>query len=117
MQAYKFMLTLVTIFFVSACSERLTTAGSNVITSMEKLDGNYEPLGVIYAFDGDGCGLWGTSGSFESAEAKIRNQAAERGAAYVHITDLKTPVSTGTCAAHRYDITGDAYRLISSEEP
>ena len=111
------MLVLSVLLATSACSEKLTPAGERVKTSMEKPEGHYELVGVIHAFDGEGCGLLGTSGSFEAAQAKLRNEAATKGATYIHITKVQTPVSTGSCAAHRYDITGVAYRPSSSEMP
>jgi hypothetical protein len=99
---------------LSGCSEELTSKGKYVKTGVEKPGDKFEVIKVIHANDGSGCGLLGESGSFESAQNKLRNTAAEIGATYVRIISTQTPKDVSDCLQRRYSITGEAYREIAT---
>jgi hypothetical protein len=79
-----------------------------------------KPITVLQAVHGSGCGLLGTLGNYEGALNILRNQAAEAGANYVHITHQKAPYSDGQCRHNEYVLEGTAYRVageIADENP
>jgi hypothetical protein len=67
-------------------------------------------LGSLRATDGQGCGLFGTLGSYEGALAKLREQAYKLGADYVQITSVTEPHPDHECVQKEYKLTGVAYR-------
>ena len=60
--------------------------------------------------DGQGCGVFGQSGSREGARQKLRAEAAKLGASYVHITEAEEPKPNHQCLEHQYKLRGVAYR-------
>ena len=68
-------------------------------------------LQSLTAVDGEGCGMFGTPGTYEGALKKLRKSAKSLGADYVQITHVKEPYADHQCAHRVYTVTGTAYRV------
>jgi hypothetical protein len=78
---------------------------------------NYELIGPITAYDGNGCGLYGRRGTYENAINALRVKAVSMGADYVSITKITEPhLANPNCFANPYVISGMVYRK-TSESP
>ncbi len=71
-------------------------------------------LGPVEGQSGNGCAGFGTIGTYESAEADLRNRAAAMGANYVEIQSVVPPHDNGTqCPDNRMMVHGVAYSLAA----
>jgi hypothetical protein len=68
-------------------------------------------IGPIEAVHGNGCGGFGAKGTYESALAELRNQAAEKGGNYVQLMTMTEPHSEHGCFDDRFIIRGIVYRV------
>jgi len=59
----------------------------------------------------------GHSGSYERAEAKLRDETAEIGGDYVKIVKVLPAIQTLDCLSNRWGIEGIAYRTGSAMPP
>jgi hypothetical protein len=74
-------------------------------------------LGAVKSEDGTGCGIMGHSGSYERAEAKLRDETAAMGGDYVEIVKVLPAIQTLDCLSNRWAIDGIAYRTGSAVTP
>jgi hypothetical protein len=70
----------------------------------------YERLTLISAQSGKGCGVTGSRGSREDAEAKLRAEAERVGATYVQLTEQSGPKPNHQCLEHEHKLGGIGYR-------
>lgn len=77
--------------------------------------GPHEQLGAITATHGGGCGLYGRRGTYEGADAILRNKAAKLGADYVQILRITEPHMEGICMYQGFVIDGMAYRTMRAQ--
>ena len=68
------------------------------------------PLGDVLGEHGSGCGLSGQKGTYEGAEAVLRERTAAMGGDYARILSVEPPVHTMDCLANRWVIRAVAYR-------
>jgi hypothetical protein len=69
-------------------------------------------LGMVKGSDGQGCGLFGTTGTQERAYTSLKNNAMAMGADYVQILTVIKPFQDGQCWHNKeYSISGMAYKL------
>jgi len=68
----------------------------------------YVEVGPITATHGGGCGIYGSTGSYEGAYALLKNKATTLGADYVQIYKIVEPHSEIGCFHKAYTITGTA---------
>jgi hypothetical protein len=73
--------------------------------------GGSRSLGPVEAVHGDGCGGFGTKGSYESALAVLRNKAQTMGGNYVQVMTMTEPHSENGCFDDRFVIRGVVFRL------
>jgi hypothetical protein len=74
-------------------------------------------LGPVEATHGEGCGIHGTQGTYESAVAVLRNEAAARGGDYVHIVKAVEPHVEGGCYDNRFIVRGILFRTRAASLP
>lgn len=70
-----------------------------------------ENLGPVEAVNGHGCGLYGAKGSYEGAQAELREQAAQRGGDYVQVVKATEPHVEGGCYDVRFILRGVVFRV------
>jgi hypothetical protein len=75
---------------------------------------NARELGAVQSEDGTGCGILGKSGSYERAEAKLRDETATMGGDYVEIVKVHPAIQTLDCLSNHWAIEGVAYRTGSA---
>jgi hypothetical protein len=68
------------------------------------------PITVVH---GEGCGVYGSVGTYEGAYNLLKNRAAALGADYVEIMTLQPPHTEGRCFLDAFVIQGTAYRRAS----
>jgi hypothetical protein len=112
----------VLLFLVSAvgCSvpkPALTPRESAVTVRKTAPASNARELGAVKSVDGSGCGLSGHRGSYEGAEAKLREETAALGADYVEIVKVTPAIQSLDCLSNRWAIEGIAYRTGSAATP
>ncbi len=99
---------------LAACQARpeaVTPGAQAVHVSKSDPPASAKNLGPIEVVHGHGCGLNGAKGSYDSAEAELRNQAEERGGDYVQITKVTEPHVEGGCYDERFTIRGVVFRV------
>jgi hypothetical protein len=74
-------------------------------------------LGAVESEDGSGCGMLGHAGSYEGAEAKLRDETAVMGGDYVEIVKVIPAIQSLDCLSNRWAIEGIAYRTGSAVPP
>jgi len=67
-------------------------------------------LGEVLGEHGAGCGLSGQKGTYEGAEAVLRERTAAMGGDYAQIVSVEPPVHTMDCLANRWVIHAMAYK-------
>lgn len=74
----------------------------------------YEYVGEVSGVSGNGCGMYGTEGSFAESAKALRNEAYALGADYVQIMAQTKPGLQGSaeagCYRNKYQIDGTAYK-------
>ncbi len=94
-----------------AAPARLSVQGSDVQVGKAHPVADATVLGPVDGQSGSGCAGFGAIGTYETAEADLRNRAAALGANYVEIQTVVPPHDTGTqCPDNRMIIHGMAYR-------
>lgn len=92
----------------------LSEQGSKVEVGKHDPSPNMEEIGPVSATHGDGCGGFGTRGTYEGAYTLLKNEAARMGADYVQILTLSEPyLRNPNCFDNRFVIRGIAYRQRS----
>jgi hypothetical protein len=88
----------------------LTPAAQAVVLGDAAPPDGYVEVRSLDVTDGQGCGVFGRSGSREGARQKLRAEAAKLGASYVRITEAEEPKPNHQCLEHQYKLHGIAYR-------
>jgi hypothetical protein len=96
--------------FATAATPALIPSAQAVQTGKGAPLPGMRELGPIEAVHGSGCGALGTRGTFEGANAMLRNQAAIMGATYVQVFMFTEPHDAGGCYDDRFVIRGMAYQ-------
>jgi Domain of unknown function (DUF4156) len=101
---------------LSACAPPppavLSPQGSTVHVGKEYPTSGATLLGRVDGQSGSGCAGFGTIGTYETAEADLRNRAAAIGANYVAVQTIVSPHDNGTqCSDNRMIVHGVAYAL------
>jgi hypothetical protein len=68
-------------------------------------------LGPVASEDGSGCGMSGHRGSYDRAEANLRDRTAAMGGDYVEIVKVTPAIQSLDCLSNRWAIEGMAYRI------
>lgn len=90
---------------------QLSQQGSTVHVGKTRPASNARELGPVDGESGNGCAGFGTIGTYESAEADLRNHTAEMGGNYAEILTVLPPHDTGTqCPDNRMIIHGVAFK-------
>src|SRR5580692_8294282 len=110
------------LFLLSAAGCRaprpvLTPRESAVAVGKTAPGSNARALGAVEGEDGSGCGILGHAGSYEGAEAKLRDETAVMGGDYVEIVKVLPAIQTMDCLSNRWAIEGIAYRTGSAVTP
>jgi hypothetical protein len=93
----------------------LSSAAKAVRVVKADPDGNYQELGPITATDGSGCGLFGSTGTYDNAVFKIKALAAKRGGDYVQIFNLREPYFRPGCFDNAYVVSGTLFKKTAGE--
>ncbi len=112
---------LATALLIAGCAAprpaaQLNKQGSTVRVGKARPSPTARELGPFEGESGNGCAGFGTIGTYESAEADLRNRTAAMGGDYAAILTVLPPHDTGTqCPDNRMLIRGVAYK--TSEPP
>jgi hypothetical protein len=91
----------------------LSTQGGTVHVGRAPPSSNARSLGPVEGQSGYGCAGFGTIGTYQAAEADLRNRTASLGGDYVEIQTVLPPHDTGTqCPDNRMIIHGFAYKTV-----
>jgi hypothetical protein len=107
-------------FFFAGCAApkplaQLNAQGSMVHVGKERPASSATALGYVEGDSGSGCAGFGTIGTYETAEADLRNRTAAIGGDYAQIVAVLPPHDTGApCPDNRMVIRGMAYRMGES---
>jgi hypothetical protein len=105
---------VVSMFVLVGCAAtlvQLSEQGSKVEVGKRDPDPGMEEIGPVSATHGDGCGAFGTRGTYEGAYTLLKNEAARLGADFVQILTLTEPYHRNpNCFDNRFVIRGIAYR-------
>jgi tetratricopeptide (TPR) repeat protein len=105
---------VVAAFLTAACAAPMVILSQNAthvqIAPDLPLPDLYTEVGPLHAQDGDGCGGFGTSGTYAGAVNTLRNQAATVGADMLRITSAIGPHLDGMCGDNSYKLDAIAYR-------
>ncbi len=105
------------VFTASAASRstvQLSAQGSGVHVGRTHPPSNATRLGPVEGESGSGCAGFGTIGTYEMAEADLRNRTAAMGGDYAEIQTIVAPHDTGTqCPDNRMILRGAAYRTVA----
>jgi hypothetical protein len=88
----------------------LTPRESSVRVGKARPPPDARELGPVTSEDGSGCGFTGRRGSYEGAEANLRDRTAAMGGDYVEIVKVSPAIQTLDCLSNRWAIEGIAYR-------
>ncbi len=92
---------------------QLSAQGTAVHVGRTHPSPNARVLGPVEGESGSGCAGFGTIGTYETAEADLRNRTAAMGGDYVEIQAIAPPHDTGTqCPDNRMVIRGVAYKTV-----
>ncbi len=90
---------------------KLSAEGTAVHVSRTHPSLKAKVLGPVEGESGNGCAGFGTIGTYETAEADLRNRTAAMGGDYVEIQAIAPPHDTGTqCPDNRMILRGVAYK-------
>jgi hypothetical protein len=73
---------------------------------------NFEEVGPVSGFHGNGCGGFGYLGTYEGAVTNIKNNAHRMHANYVQIFTITEPHFRPGCFDNIYKLSGTAYRQV-----
>ena len=75
---------------------------------------NFQEIGPVSGYNGQGCGLYGSLGTYEGAVTDLKNNAHAMGADFVQIFTINEPSSEPLCWDNQYTLSGTAYRKVRS---
>ena len=96
-------------------SEPKVPGATGVVLSESAPPAGYVEVRSLSVQSGKGCGFTGESGSRENADAKLRAEAAQAGATFVHITNVQAPGPNHQCIEHEHKLSGIAYRKVDAQ--
>lgn len=73
---------------------------------------NYNQIGPVSGYDGDGCGAFGYLGTYERAVTDLKNKAFQIGTNYVQIITITEPHFVPGCFDNVYKISWTAYKKV-----
>ena len=94
---------------------QLTPGASSVLVAKSDPGDNYEIVGPVSGFDGEGCGGFGYMGSYERATTSLRNRTFDMGGNYAQLISLAEPHLRGDCFNNQYVIRATAYKKVRSQ--
>lgn len=94
---------------------QLTQGAARVLVAKADPGDNYEIIGPVSGFDGEGCGGFGYKGSYERATTSLRNRTYSMGGNYAQLISLTEPHLRGNCFDNKYIIRATAYKKIRSQ--
>ena len=94
---------------------QLTSGAENVLVAKSDPGDNYEIIGPVSGFDGEGCGGFGYLGTYERATTSLRNKTYNMGGNYAQIISLTEPHLRGDCFDNEYVIRGTAYKKVRNQ--
>lgn len=115
MAKVNFLLLFFSLFILGACAApqvRLNSGAEVVRVAKSDPTDNYEEIGPVSGFDGDGCGGFGYLGTYERAIIDIKNRAYALGADYIQIFTITEPYSLPNCFVNEYKLSGTAYKKV-----
>ena len=86
-------------------------AGAVKVAKSDPAD-NFEEVGPVSGFHGNGCGGFGYLGTYEGAVTDIKNNAHRLQANYVQIFTITEPHFRPGCFDNLYKLSGTAYRQV-----
>jgi len=105
--------------FVAGCAvpkPAVLSAQGSAVHLGKSQPANARPLGPVVGQSGSGCAGFGTIGTYETAEADLRNRTAAMGGDYAEIQRVTPPHDTGTqCPENRMIIQGFAFKTVQAE--
>lgn len=115
----KAMVLLSFLLAIAGCATaphmQLTPGAGNVLVAKSDPGDNYEIIGPISGFDGEGCGAFGYLGSYERATTSLRNRTYDMGGNYAQIISLTEPHLRGDCFDNEYVIRATAFKKVRSQ--
>ncbi|TRZ89904.1 MAG: hypothetical protein D4R88_04580 [Methanosarcinales archaeon] len=115
MNKVNFLLLVFSLFVLGGCAApqvRLTAGAEVVRVAKADPPDNYEDIGPVSGFDGEGCGGFGYLGTYERAITNIKNRAYSLGADYVQIFTITEPHYRPNCFDNEYKLSGTAYKKV-----
>jgi hypothetical protein len=94
---------------------QLRPEASNVLVAKSDPGDNYQVIGPVSGFDGEGCGGFGYLGSYERATTNLRNRTYEMGGNYAQIISMTEPYLRGNCFDNEYVIRATAYKKVRNQ--
>lgn len=94
---------------------QLKPEASNVLVAKANPGDNYEIIGPVSGFDGEGCGGFGYKGSYERATTTLMNRTYEMGGNYAQIISMTEPYLSGDCFVNKYVIRATAYKKVRNQ--
>jgi Short C-terminal domain len=73
-------------------------------------DNNFDMIGPVTVYDGEGCGGFGYRGTYERAVTDLRNRVYYMGGDYAQIISITEPHLRGGCFDNVYSITANVYK-------
>jgi len=115
----KIAVVLVLISLIAGCVSvppmQLIPGAGGVLVAKSDPGDNYEIIGPVSGFDGEGCGGFGYMGSFERATTNLRNKTFSMGGNYAQLISLTEPHLRGNCFDNEFVIRATAYRRVRSQ--
>jgi uncharacterized protein DUF4156 len=111
--------SLASALFIAGCAAprppaQLSKQGSVVRVGKERPSPGARELGPVEGESGNGCAGFGTIGTYDTAEADLRNRTAAMGGDYAVIVTVLPPHDTGTqCPDNRMILRGVAYKTVA----
>ena len=107
---------LALVVFVSGCATApfvsLNSGAGEVRVENSVPPDNYQQIGPISGYDGEGCGAFGYCGGYDRALIDLKNRANTAGVDYVQIITIEKPHATFGCFVNTYQINGIGYRKV-----
>jgi hypothetical protein len=100
---------------LSACASQpivLDPGATAVKVAKSDPTDNFEEVGPVSGFHGQGCGAFGSLGTYEGAVTDLKNNAHRMQGNYVQIFTITEPHLRGGCFDNVYKLSGTAYRQV-----
>lgn len=115
----KMLATLFLAALMAGCATappmQLTPGAEKVQVAKSDPSDNYEIISAVTGTDGDGCGGFGYTGTYERAIINLRNVVFIAGGDYAQIYSITEPHSEPNCYDNQYVIHATAYKKVRSQ--